>query len=58
MMNYKQILEAINRGINLALDDYEEDINEPISSKSNVIKNDEYVHKKLRFNELISKFEK
>lgn len=59
MEKNNKILEAIQRGIKLALDDYEEDIlNEPISSKSNVIKNDEYVHKKLRFNELISKFEK
>ena len=40
MMNYKQILEAINRGINLALDDYEEDINEPVSSKQDIIKVD------------------
>lgn len=40
MMNYKQILEAINKGINLALDDYEEDINKPISSKQDVIKTD------------------
>jgi len=38
MNNYKQILEAINRGIQLALDDYEDGINLP-SSKSNIIKN-------------------
>ena len=35
MKNYKQILEAINRGIKLALDDFEND-NE-ISSKSNIV---------------------
>jgi len=32
MKNYKQILEAVNRGIKLALDDFED--NEPISSLS------------------------
>ena len=39
MKNYKQILEAINRGIKLALDDYEEQANELIGPKKNVIKN-------------------
>jgi len=38
MKQYKQILEAINRGIKLALDDYEDNVNLP-SSKSNIIKN-------------------
>ena len=34
MKNYKHILEAINRGIKLAIDDYEDiENNEPISSK-------------------------
>jgi len=38
MKNYKQILEAINKGIQLALDDYEDD--SVLSSKSNIINND------------------
>lgn len=41
----KSILEAINKGIKLALDNYEEDINEPISSKHNVIKDEGYTKK-------------
>ena len=35
----KQILEAINRGIRLAIDDFE-DIDDSISSKSGIIQND------------------
>lgn len=35
MINYKQILEAINRGIQLALDDYEDD--SKLSTKQNIV---------------------
>ena len=46
----KKILEAINRGIRLALDDYE-DIknNEPISSKHDIIRNENEIKSKIDF---------
>ena len=40
----KQILEAVNRGIKLALDDYEEQQNEPIAPKKDIIKKDDTVN--------------
>ena len=41
MINYKQILEAVNRGIKFALDDFEDDniqgqINSKVNNKSNI----------------------
>ena len=48
MKNYKQILEAINRGIQLALDDYED--NEPnssISQHNDVIDSDDVIKHKV-----------
>ena len=40
----KKILEAITKGIQLALDDYEDkDLNEPLSSKHDIIRNDETI---------------
>jgi len=54
----KQILEAIQRGINLALDDFEDEENITLtSSKTNIIKNYDDIHKRLRFDKLINKFE-
>ena len=47
MKQYKQILEAINRGIQLALDDFEE--NNEITSKSEVIHVDDSVQSLIRF---------
>ena len=56
----KQILEAINRGIRLALDDYQniEDI-ESISSKHDIInpKSDEYIKYRIEWDKLIKKFD-
>ena len=56
----KQILEAINRGIRLALDDYQnvEDI-ESISSKHDIInpKSDEYIKYRIEWDSLIKKFD-
>ena len=40
MKNYKQILEAVNRGIQLALDDFEDDEVQNIKSKQ--IQNRDY----------------
>ena len=60
MKNYKQILEAINRGIRLALDDYQnvEDI-DSISSKHDIInpKSDEYIKYRIEWDNLIKKFD-
>ena len=40
----RKILEAIIKGIQLALDDYEDkDLNEPLSSKHDIIRNDETI---------------
>lgn len=49
MKNYKHILEAINRGIQLALDDYEEQQNEPIAPKRETIKNNNSTKKLIWF---------
>ena len=35
MKNYKQILEAVNRGIQLALDDFDDDEVQNVKSKQN-----------------------
>lgn len=47
---YKSILESIHKGIKLALDDFEDD--EKLSSKLDIIQNDEYMYNKVRFNEI------
>ena len=56
----KQILEAIDKGIRLALDDYQnvEDI-ESISSKHDIInpKSDEYIKYRIEWDNLIKKFD-
>lgn len=53
----KHILEAVNRGIRLALDDYQDiEDNSSISSKSDVIRNDETIRQRVRFNFLLKKF--
>ena len=39
----KQLLEAINRGIKLALDDFEND-SEPIMQKNNIVRDDNMIH--------------
>ena len=56
----KHILEAINRGIRLALDDYQnvEDIGS-ISSKHDIInpKSDEYIKYRIEWDSLIKKFD-
>ena len=46
-INYNKILEAVNKGIHIALDDYDLDDIENISSKSNVINNAEYTKNKI-----------
>ena len=53
----KKILESISKGIHIALDDYELDDIENISSKSNVVKNDEYVRDLIRYTELCKLFD-
>ena len=56
----KQILEAIQRGLNLALDDYENiEDNDSISQKSNIInpKSDKYIKYRIEWDELIRKFD-
>ena len=50
MKNYKHILEAINRGIKLAIDDYEDiENNEPISSNQDIVGNDDNIKKIVDF---------
>ena len=57
MINYKQILEAVNRGIQLALDDFDdEDQVQNIRSKQ--IYNRDYTKEYLDFQKLVSKLEK
>ena len=54
----KQILEAINKGIQLALDDFED--NEPNSSLSqhnDIINSEDIIKQKYEFNKLTKKFE-
>lgn len=53
----KKILESISKGIHIALDDYELDDIENISSKSNVVKNDEYVRDLIRYTKLRNLFD-
>lgn len=56
MLN-KQILEAINRGIRLALDDYEENLEN--NAKHDIInpKSDEYIRYRIEWDNLIKKFD-
>ena len=49
MKNYKQILEAINKGIQLALDDYE-DIEDNSSISSDVINTSDVIKNKIELN--------
>ena len=57
MKNYKQILEAVHRGIQLALDDYEDiEDNNSISQNSDIIKSEDYIGDRHKLNELIHKF--
>ena len=44
MNKYKHILEAVNRGIKFALDDYHDIEDNGLSSKSTVIQNDEIIY--------------
>ena len=57
MKNYKQILEAINRGIQLALDDFDDD--EPVQNniKSKQVQNRDYTKEYLDWQKLLSKLE-
>ena len=55
MINYKKILEAVNRGIQLALDDFEDDEVQNIKSKQ--VQNRDYTKEYLDFQRLISKLE-
>ena len=50
MINYKQILEAVNRGIQLALDDFEDDEVQNIKSKQ--VQNRDYTKEYLDFQKL------
>ena len=56
MINYKQILEAVNRGIKFALDDFEDqdDIQGQVNSK---VKNTSNLKEYVRWQNLISKLE-
>ena len=57
MKNYKQILEAVNRGIKLALDDFENDEpNSSLSQQSDVIDTEDIIKQKYEFNKLAKKF--
>ena len=57
MINYKQILEAVNRGIQLALDDFDDD--EPVQNniKSKQVQNRDYTKEYLDWQKLMSKLE-
>ena len=56
MKNYKQILEAVNRGIQLALDDFDDE--EQVQNvKSKQVQNRDYTKEYLDFQNLIKKFE-
>ena len=57
MKNYKQILEAVNRGIQLALDDFDDD--EPVQNniKSKQVQNRDYTKEYLDWQKLMSKLE-
>ena len=50
MKNYKQILEAVNRGIQIALDDYEDgELNGSLSQQNDVIDVKDYINAKVKF---------
>ena len=56
MKNYKQILEAVNKGLQLALDDFEDDETPIVHRRSNQVGVDEYeLVQKEYVNNLISK---
>ena len=55
MKNYNKILEAVNRGIQLALDDFDDDEVQNIKSKQ--INHRDYTKEYLDFQDLIKKFE-
>ena len=56
MKNYNKILEAVNRGIQLALDDFDDD--EQVQNvKSKQVQNRDYTKEYLDFQNLINKFE-
>ena len=42
MKNYKQILEAVNRGIQLALDDFDDEVQVQNNIKSKQVQNRDY----------------
>lgn len=47
MKQYKQILEAINRGIKLALDDFEDDVQYSSDNKSNIIDTEDVIRNRM-----------
>ena len=53
----KKILESISKGVHIALDDYELDDIENVSSKSNIVKNDEYIRDYVRYTKLRNLFD-
>ena len=55
MKNYNKILEAVNRGIQLALDDFDDDEVQNVKSKQ--VQNRDYTKEYLDFQNLINKFE-
>ena len=55
----KQILEAVNRGIRLALDDYQDiENNNSISHYDDIIGVEDVIYSKYRYNTLLGKFNK
>ena len=53
MKNYNKILEAVNRGIQLALDDYQDiEPNNSISQSNDVIDTEDVIQDKIKLNEL------
>lgn len=55
----KQILEAVHRGIQLALDDIENnDLNNSISSKNDIIDSEDYITNKIKFEKLSKQIHK
>ena len=56
MKNHKQILEAVNRGIQLALDDFDDE-DQVQNVKSKQVQNRDYTKEYLDFQNLIKKFE-
>ena len=53
MKNYKQILEAVNKGIQLALDDFDDDIVQNIKTKQ--VQNRDYTKEYLDWQKLVNK---